>query len=229
VIVSAIAHRGDPVRERENTLPAFASAVALGADMVELDLRRTGDGAIVVLHDQTLERLWGVDVSVGDLDWAEVAAFGEGQRRIPLLDEVLRCVSLPLMVDFTRREVVPGALAAVQQAGALDRSLFVTGNVEALRMLRELSDEARIGLTWTEGTEPPLTLLAELGAEYWNPMFAFVTAEGVAAVHGAGRAVSTWTVDTKSDMARMLDTGVDAIVSNQVAALVAFLRPSHRP
>ncbi len=220
----AIAHRGDPVRERENTLPAFASAVALGADMVELDLRRTGDGQIVVLHDQTLERLWGVDVSVGDLDWTEVAAFGEGQRRISLLDEVLRCVSLPLMVDFTRREVVPGALAAVQGAGALDRSLFVTGNVAALRMLRELSDEARIGLTWTEGTEPPLTLLAELGAEYWNPMFAFVTAEGVAAVHDAGRTVSTWTVDTPSDMARMLDAGVDAVVSNQVAALVAFLR-----
>ena len=64
--VTAIAHRGEPVGHRENTLPAFEAAVALGADMVEIDLRRTRDGAIVVLHDQTLERLWGRAASVGD-------------------------------------------------------------------------------------------------------------------------------------------------------------------
>ncbi len=75
--VVAIAHRGEPVGHRENTLPAFAAAVALGADMVEIDLRRTRDGAIVVLHDQTLERLWGLEASVGDVDLAEV----RGARR----------------------------------------------------------------------------------------------------------------------------------------------------
>jgi glycerophosphoryl diester phosphodiesterase len=53
----AIAHRGDPIAERENTLPAFEAAVLAGADMVELDLRRTADGEIVVLHDATLSRL----------------------------------------------------------------------------------------------------------------------------------------------------------------------------
>jgi glycerophosphoryl diester phosphodiesterase len=70
--VLAIAHRGDPLGHRENTLPAFAAAVAQGADMLELDLRRTRDGAIVVLHDQSLLRLWELDASVGDLDLSEV-------------------------------------------------------------------------------------------------------------------------------------------------------------
>ena len=60
-----IAHRGEPVGHRENTLGAFAAALGLGADWVEIDLRRTRDGEIVVLHDQTLERLWEVDASVG--------------------------------------------------------------------------------------------------------------------------------------------------------------------
>ena len=55
--------------ERENTLPAFAAAVREGADMVELDLRRTRDGGIVVLHDATLARLWGDERKVADLDW----------------------------------------------------------------------------------------------------------------------------------------------------------------
>ncbi len=219
----AIAHRGESVGHRENTLPAFAAAVALGADMVEIDLRRTRDGEIIVLHDKTLERLWGVNASVGDLDLAEIAALGDDDVRIPTLREVLDAVPLPLMVDFTRRDVVRGGLAAVRAAGALDRSLFVTGNIKALRQLRGLSAAARIGLTWVEGTEPPLPLLRELGAEYWNPMFGFVTPDGVAAVHDAGLRVSTWTVDEPADVSRMLGAGVDAVVSNRIAALVTQL------
>ncbi len=221
--VIAIAHRGEPVGHRENTLSAFEAAVALGAEMVELDLRRTRDGAIVVLHDQTLERLWGVDASIGDLDVAEVSRLGEGDVRIPTLGEVLAAVPSGLMVDFTRREVVPGAVAAVEEAGALGRSLFVSGNVPALRMLRSLSSDARIGLTWTEDASPPLALLEELGAEFWNPMFRLVTREGVARVHASGRRVSTWTVDGEDDMERVVAAGVDAVVSNRVGSLVRVL------
>ena len=223
--VIAIAHRGDPMVHRENTLPAFAAALAQGADMLELDLRRTRDGAIVVLHDQSLLRLWELDASVGDLDLSEVARLGEGDVRIPTLRQVLDTVppEVELMVDFTRREVVAGALDQALSAGALDRCLFVTGNVEALRLLRGLSGRARIGLTWTEGADPPLDVLRELGAEFWNPMYSFVSAEGVAAVHEAGLRVSTWTVDAPADMARVVADGVDAVVSNRVAEWVEFL------
>jgi len=221
--VTAIAHRGEPVGHRENTLPAFEAAVALGADMVEIDLRRTRDGAIVVLHDQTLERLWGRATSVGDLDLDEVAALGQDDVRIPTLAAVLQAVPLPLMVDFTRREVVPGALQAVLAAGALPRCLFVTGNVAALQQLRAQSAEARLGLTWVDEPEPPLPLLRELAAEYWNPMSALVTPEGVRAVHGAGLLVSCWTVDTPEETTRVLEAGVDAVVSNRIAALMARL------
>ena len=221
--MTAIAHRGDPVGHRENTLPSFAAAVAQGADMLELDLRRTRDGAIVVLHDQSLLRLWAREASVGELDLSEVQRLGEGALHIPTLREVLEATAVELMVDFTRREVVAGALDQVMAADGLDRCLFVTGNVEALRLLRALSGRARVGLTWTEGPAPPLDLLDELGAEYWNPMYTLVTTEGVSAVHEAGLRVSTWTVDAQDDMARVTAAGVDAVVSNRVADLLAFL------
>ncbi len=221
--VIAIAHRGDPIGARENTTAAFASALALGADWVELDLRLTRDGVVVVLHDQSLQRLWGRDVSVGDVDLAEVQRLGDGDVRIPTLAEVLEALPLPLMVDFTRREVVAGALDAVRSAGAMERALFVTGNVEALRQLRGLSDEARIGLTWVEGTQPPAGLLREIGAEYWNPMFDLVTPAGVDAAHALGHEVSTWTVDRDEDMHRVVRAGVDAVVSNRIGDLVHFL------
>ncbi len=204
-------------------MPSFQSAVRHGADMVEIDLRRTRDGVIVILHDPTLTRLWGIDASVSDLEVSELLAIGSGDERIPTFQEVLDDVHLPLMVDFTKREVVEGALRDVMDAKAMERCLFVTGNVEALRMLRALSPTARIGLTWVEEEMPSNALLRELGAEYWNPIFRRVTPERVDSMHALGLKVSTWTVDSNDDMRHMIDADVDAIVSNHIADLVTFL------
>jgi glycerophosphoryl diester phosphodiesterase len=206
------------VAERENTLPAFTAAVREGADMVELDLRRTRDGEIVVLHDATLTRLWGDGRKVADLELAEVRAIGRGQTRIPTLREVLDHIDVPLMVDLNA-QTVEGALHEVRRAAAMARALFVTGDVTALRHLRDLAPDARIGLTWVEQELPPPTLLQELGAEYWNPMFTLVTPDRVAEVHGLGLKVSTWTVDKRRSMARVVAAGVDAIVSNRIRRL----------
>jgi glycerophosphoryl diester phosphodiesterase len=227
-VTIAIAHRGDPQGDRENTLASFAAAVRLGADMIELDLRRTSDGVIVVLHDATLTRLWGVDRPVAELDLAAVREIGQGRQRIPTLDEVLRHIAIPLMVDFTEDDVVEGALAAVREADATARSLFVTGNVDALRQLRAQAPEARIGLTWIEQEPPAPSLLHELGAEFWNPMFRLANPEHVAAVHDLGLKVSTWTVDEPRHMARVAEAGVDAIVSNRIADLRRFLSLTKR-
>jgi myo-inositol-1(or 4)-monophosphatase len=200
-------------------LASFAAAVRLGADMVEIDLRRTNDGEIVVVHDPTLDRLWGVNAAVADLTWPEIEQVGEGDLRIPTFRQVLHEVPVPLMVDFTKRDVVEQALALVQEAGALGRCLFVTGNVEALRLLRSHSSNARIGLTWVKEEPPSPDLLHELGAEFWNPMFRLITPANVAAVHALGLKVSTWTVDKPRHMARVSAAGVDAIVSNRIADL----------
>ena len=219
----AIAHRGDPVGERENTLPAFAAAIQAGADMVELDLRRTRDGEIVVLHDPTLSRLWGIDQTVADLDLAGLRGIGRGETRIPTFRQVLEALRIPLMVDFTGDEVVEGAVAVAREADAMGRSLFVTGNVGALRRLRALAPEARIGLTWTDPEPPSASLLYELGAEFWNPAFRVVTPERVSAAHRLGYKVSTWTVDDTRDMANVTNAGVDAIVTNRITELRRFL------
>ena len=215
----AIAHRGDPVAARENTLAAFAAALRQGADMVELDLRRTADGEIIVLHDATLARLWGVERDVADLNLAAVQELGYDDERIPTLRRVLQDIDIPLMVDFTGGDVVEGALQVVREADASERSLFVSGNIAALRALRSLAPEARIGLTWVRAEPPPFPLLHELGAEYWNPTFRLVTPDWVTAVHDHGLKVSTWTVDKPRHMARVVAAGVDAIVSNRIGAL----------
>ncbi len=181
VVPLAIAHRGDPIAATENTLTAFMSAVRKGADMVELDLRRTRDGAIVVLHDPTLTRLWGLERNVTDLDLSVIQDLSDGCDHIPTLHEVLDQVHIPLMVDFTGRDVIEEALTVTRSAAAMERCLFVSGHIEALRRLRELAPEARIGLTWVKDDPPPVALLHGLGVEYWNPKFTLITPQRVAA------------------------------------------------
>ncbi len=215
----AIAHRGDPISAPENTVAAFTSAVRKGADMVEIDLRQTRDGEIVVLHDATLARLWGLERNVADVELSVVQALGHGSDHIPTLRQVLAQVDVPLMVDFTGREVVEEALHVTREAGAMERSLFVSGNVAALRLLRERAPEARVGLTWVKADPPPPALLHELGAEYWNPKFGLITPQRVADMHSLGLKVSTWTVDRRRQMARVIAAGVDAIVSNRIETL----------
>jgi glycerophosphoryl diester phosphodiesterase len=218
----ALAHRGDWSDAPENTIAAFEAAARAGADMIELDVRRTADGGVVVVHDPTLRRVWGSPLTVARATLAELRELARGEHRISTLAEALAAVELPLMVDYTRADVVEPALEAIDAAGALDRVLFSGGNVEGHRRIRSLAPTARIALTWTR-PEPPLALLEELGAEFFNPPWELVDEPLVEAVHDAGYRVSTWTVDDPAEMRRVVDTGVDAVVTNRIGDLVALL------
>jgi glycerophosphoryl diester phosphodiesterase len=222
----AIAHRGDPMAFRENTIDACLAAVRAGADMVEIDIARTADGSVVLLHDATLERLWGVPRAVGEMTLAEVCAVGHGDCRIPELRELLQAVEAPLMVDYTELDVVEPALEVLAAADAFGRVLFSGENVAGHRRIRELAPEARIALTWTAEGVRPDELLDELQVEFWNPCWELVELEAVESMHERGVSVSTWTIDSPAEMARLLDLGVDAVITNEIAALVRVLARS---
>lgn len=226
----AIAHRGDPFAARENTLPAFAAAVSQQADMVEIDVRRTVDGAVVVVHDPTLERLWRLKRPVAAATLAEVRALGSGTCRIPELREVLEDVACPLMVDFTDADVVEPAVAEIRRADAFGRVLFAGGNVTGHRLVRALEPAARIALTWTSRKRSPDALLDELSAEFFNPGGKLLQQDPglVARMHERGIGVSVWTLDRRADMQRALDRGVDAVITNRIGELVALLGERER-
>jgi glycerophosphoryl diester phosphodiesterase len=75
----SIAHRGDPHGHPENTIPAVLAAVEQGADLVEVDLALTRDGTVVLVHDRTLTRLWGRDLTVADASFAELRQIRSGR------------------------------------------------------------------------------------------------------------------------------------------------------
>ena len=218
-----LAHRGDWSAAPENTVAAFRAAERAGADMIELDVRRTADGRVAVVHDPTLARVWGSPLSVGRATLDELLAVRVGDHRIATLDEALRSISVPVMVDYEVADVVEPALDVIHAAGALHRVLFSGGNVAGHRRIRELAPEARIALTWSRRESPPDALLEELDPEYLNPPWELVDANVVAATHARGRKVSTWTVDDRREMRRLIDAGVDAIVTNRIGDLVSVV------
>lgn len=220
--VLAIAHRGDPITERENTPAAFAAAVDAGADMVELDVRCSSDGEAMVVHDATLDRIWGVAKRVLDLRADDLRALG-----IPDLAEALAAIPqhVQVMVDYEEPGVAEPALDAVLAAGALDRCLFSGTCYDGHRGIRSRAPEARIACTWT-GDEPcPDALLDELGAEFWNPSGTILARhpEQIERMHARGTLVSVWTIDRREDMQRCLAAGVDAVITNRIRGLVALL------
>ena len=210
------------MNEWGNTLQGFQSAAALGADMIELDCQLTIDGHVVVVHDKTLTKPWGVPRPVAALAWREVSAIRRQGYRIPELAEVLSLVQLPVMVDVPSLAVLEPALAVAEAANAMDRCLFA-GHTGALVRLRKLAPSARIALSWDKPVLPSLELLAKTKPEWFNPYWRLASAGVVKQMHAEGFGVCVWTVDRRRDMKRVLRAGVDAVITNQTARLVSLL------
>ncbi|MFR9726525.1 glycerophosphodiester phosphodiesterase [Streptomyces sp. MS19] len=221
--VQAVAHRGDPYHARENTLASFRSAVAAGADAVELDVRRSADGVPVVVHDATLERLWGHRRAVAELTAAEIRELTGGG--VPVLDDALAVTSsVRTLIDLPERSAgtALAALAAVRRAGAAGR-VYYSGDPVALRAVRTADPDAEISLTWHRTARPRGTLLDELRPRWLNYPFGLVTARTVAEDHGRGLLVAAWTVDSPRVMRRLVALGADSVTTNRIGALRAVL------
>ncbi|MEU8958297.1 glycerophosphodiester phosphodiesterase [Streptomyces sp. NPDC048518] len=223
--VTAVAHRGDPYRVRENTLPSLRSALDRGADAVEVDVRLTSDGVPVLLHDATLERLWGYARPLAALSAAEVEGLTEGG--VPTLEAALAATAgHRLMIDLpgATYDDVRAVVGVVAQSGAADRVYYCAGG-RTMLAVREADPAAEIALTWTTLAPPRPVLLDAVKPRWLNYRFPLVTRDLVLQVHRQGLLVSAWTPDTRRSMRRLLDTGVDSITTNRVDVLTALRTP----
>jgi len=228
-----IAHRGASAYRPENTLPAYTLAVEQGADMIEIDLHRTRDGAVVVTHDEELFGLGGRGEIAG-ASFEEVRALdaGEGER-VPSLDEVLDGFGPRIALNLELKRATRGyyedlealAVEAVEHRGLLGTTLFSSFFDPVLERLRAQARSARLALLLSarfpvRGVERALAL----GAEALNPEAPLVSAALVEEAHAAGLAVYPFTVDDPAEMARLLDLGVDGLFTNVPDRLAALRR-----
>ncbi len=147
-----LGHRGYSAKYPPNTLKAFMKAVEYGADGVELDIWRTRDGKIIVSHDGNLKSTTGVDVDVKSAIWEELKNYRIEGEHIPLLQEVYEVLPEDAIINVEIKDVdaVEGALETVKSFHALDRTLFSSFNMNALRKLRELSRDAWLGILMSD-------------------------------------------------------------------------------
>ncbi|MFF8293067.1 glycerophosphodiester phosphodiesterase [Streptomyces sp. NPDC016309] len=223
--VTVVGHRGDPYRVRENTLASLRSALARGADAVEVDVRLTRDGVPVLLHDESLKRLWGVDRPLERVTLAELRAL-TGPDGVPTLREALDAVDgHRVMIDLpgaTERSV-RAVVGAVRECGAGDR-VYYCSSAAAMLLVRAAEPGAEIALTWTTLAPPRPVLLAAVAPRWLNYRFGLVGRELTERVHRNGLLVSAWTADTRRTMRRLITDGVDSITTNRVDALSAVLK-----
>ncbi|MGI5480350.1 glycerophosphodiester phosphodiesterase [Streptomyces lavendofoliae] len=223
--VTAVGHRGDPYRVRENTLASLRSAFARGADAVEIDVRLTRDGVPVLLHDDSLKRLWGVDLPLERVTLDRLRAL-TGPEGVPTLGEALEAVGdRRVMIDLpgaTERSV--GAIVGtVHECGAGDR-VYYCSSAAAMLLVRAADPAAEIALTWTTLAPPRRVLLDAVAPRWLNYRFGLVGRALADRVHRDGLLISTWTADTRRTMRRLIADGVDSITTNRVDALSAVLK-----
>jgi glycerophosphoryl diester phosphodiesterase len=247
------AHRGASALAPENTLAAFQKAIELGADGMEMDLQLTRDGAVVVIHDDTLDRTTDRQGRVTELSLAEVrkadagAKFGSDFRgqRVPTLSEVIDLVKaggndrvrLNLEIKFGEgREGKPegveaAVLAILRQSGFVDRVSVQSFYHPSVAKMKGLEPRISTGLLVGERQQPrdPVGLIRQYGADYYAPHRRLVTPELVSALHQAKIPVVIWTVNEAEEMERLMRMGVgshpgDAIISDHPDRLLDRLK-----
>jgi glycerophosphoryl diester phosphodiesterase len=226
----AIAHRGGNTEAAENTMAAFAAAVRLGYTHLETDVHATADGVLVAFHDEDLERMTGLPGGIASRRWADLAAIElPGGEHIPTLDEVLdgfadRYVNIDPKADGA---VVPLA-QAIERHAAIDRVCVGSfSDRRTSRLRRTLGPR----LCTSPGPAGVLRVLAAArgvrvgrlpyGCFQVPPRFGpiRVTASLVRAVQRLGLAVQVWTINDRSEMQRLLDLGVDGIMTDDIRLL----------
>jgi len=233
-----IAHRGSSGVRPENTFSAFERAIEDEADMIETDLHLSRDGVVVIHHDAELERvgLGGEirDRTMDELGRLDMSLGGDVAETMPRLDEMLErfgqriAFNLELKVDG-KDEAYEGmeeiVFRAVEDRGLTDRILFSSFYDPVLARLRERSASARIALLFSPRANfKVLERAARLAAEAINPDIRLVTPSLVAEAHAAGLRVYPYTANDSAEMARLLDCGVDGVITNHPAQLRALLR-----
>ena len=230
----AFAHRGGACDWPENTMRAFANAVDLGYRYVETDVHVTADGAVVAFHDDSLDRLTDQQGRIADLEWETVRAARIGGEPIPLLEDLLATwPELRVNIDAKHDAVVRPLLYVIDRMEAHDRVCIASFSDRRLVGVRRLS---RGRICTAAG---PRTIARLRMAGYGAPTGAIaaactqvplnygrvrvVDARFVAAAHRRAIPVHVWTIDDAGEMARLLDLGVDGIMTDRPLVLKEVL------
>jgi glycerophosphoryl diester phosphodiesterase len=228
------AHRGGAGEHPENTLKAFQAAVDMGYRYLETDVHATADDVLVAFHDDTLDRVTDRQGRIRDLPWSEVREARIDGEPIPLLEDLLG--SFPdarLNIDAKHDTSVEPLVDSLKRTNALDRVCIAAFSDRRLARIRRLTaqrvctsagpreiGQLRVGsFGYPSGTigAACVQIPPSIGGR------ALIDRRLVDAAHRRGLAIHIWTIDHAPQMERLLDLGVDGIMTDRPAVLKAVL------
>lgn len=227
-----LAHRGLATAQAENTIAAFRAAVDAGATYVELDVHASSDGEAIVAHDPSLSRLLGSDDTIAGLTVQRLAGLdlGDGSGFATLGQVLAALPDTRVNIDVKAAAAAEPAAAAILAAGASDRVLVTSFSTARRRKTVALlpgvatSASARgflVALIAAKLGLQPLVRFALRGVDAVQvPVRAagltIAAARVLRSIHAAGVEVHIWTINDPREMNRLLDLGVDGIVTDRI-------------
>ena len=226
-----LAHRGLAVEAPENTLLAFLHAVNAGASYIETDVNGSADGVAIVSHDPDLTRVAGRDVRVAQLTASELrrVPLGDGQNFCSLADALDAFPDTRFNIDVKSADAIPGTVKAITDLRATDRVLI--GSFSTKRRLAVVEQLPGVATSISASGAVPAVHAARMGATgFLSRILAgvqavqlpetvagasIVTPRAIRTFHAVGVEVHVWTINEPADMIRLLDAGVDALVTDR--------------
>jgi glycerophosphoryl diester phosphodiesterase len=236
------AHRGNSGEYPENTLPAFESALALGADWIEIDVYLTKDRQLAVTHDKDTGRVGDKKLVIADSTYAELQAVDVATRfrtlkkrtlaecppaRIPLLADVLKLVMRQARTRVSiqpKCECVQEAFRIIRELGAENWVGFNDGSLNTLRQVKTQSKA--IPVFWDRNADTDIDAdirtAREEGFESLVVHHNGLTKEKVGKIHKAGLEVGVWTVNDETALKHVLSIGVERVYTDYPARLLSL-------
>lgn len=219
---SAIGHRGAAGKYPENTLKSIEYAISCGVEIVEVDVRRTKDGKVIVFHDPDLKRLFGIDKPLSELEYSWIKNnLRLDSEHVPLLSEVLELIKdrIGLFIEIKEPSISRNVVELVGKYRLISDVAIISFYDEALRIARTLYPRIRTGLIYFK---PPGRLFdaKKLGANIVLPYYRIATLKANQIAHKLRLKVVVWTVNTEQLVYDMIKRKVDGIASDYPDMLV---------
>jgi glycerophosphoryl diester phosphodiesterase len=224
-MVTIVAHRGAPQHARENTLESFTAALETGADMIELDVRKTADKVLVTFHDPWVSRFTRLPL-VKDCTYPELLAHTAKRKfTVPTLDLVFSALAGKTMLDIELKE--PGCeeevIRLARACFADDKFIITSFDRGIIESAMAIDKSIITGLILADDADPPsdrdsMPEILAPSQKLFNDRRTYF-----AEMKKRGRRIAVWTVDRRSDiMALLVDPVVDAIITNHPDKAVAL-------
>jgi glycerophosphoryl diester phosphodiesterase len=212
-----IGHRGARAYEPENTLASFRRAIELGVDAIELDVRKTRDNELVVIHNADVNKTTDGNGPVNSFSLEEIQKFvTEKGEHIPTLEDVLDVVGkrVKVLVELKETDTEEKVIELIRRKKLIDDVILISFDENVLKKIRELDDKVTLGLIYVRHKNPIQSALV-LKAEYLLPLYRFTHSANVKKAHEAGLKVIVWTINTKEEAIEYKKKGVDGIATDR--------------